>query len=333
MPTAAGTVAAVSCPSDVRCWAVGSTSAGSGTIAASRDGGLEWAMESVPSGVGALTAVTCAPSTTDCRALAGTAILATADGVHWHVTPAPSNLGNYGQISCATATACAAAAGGSIVTTSDAGRTWLLSKQSWPILFSVSSLDCVKAAVCWLAGNYQSSLMSVAGLVAVSSDGGASWDRRALPASPPLYGVNAISCVSAAHCLVVGTVNEGGLEGSSGSPVFVETSDGGAAWNIHAAPSSVVYVPGLECLNTTLCWLSGKNGVGTTSDGGRTWSPLLIPATVTPGGLWCSSDASCVLAGAAPFASHYRTGIGGENPHAPFVVATTTSGGVLVANG
>ena len=196
LPAASGAVAGISCPSELRCWAVGSTTAGSGTILASSDGGLEWALEPVPSGVGALTAVGCAPHTTDCSALAGTTIIATADGGRWHLSPAPSNVGNYSHISCATTPDCVAAAGGSLVTTSDAGRTWLVVKQSWPELFGVSSLDCVSASVCWLTGNYQSSLMSVAGLVAVSADGGAVWETRALPAKPQLYGVDAISCVS-----------------------------------------------------------------------------------------------------------------------------------------
>ncbi|MHB8435088.1 MAG: protein kinase domain-containing protein [Acidimicrobiales bacterium] len=335
LPPSSGTMTSVDCSSDRYCWAVGSLSPASGSapgrIMTSVDAGHTWNGESLPPGIAALSDLSCVPDTTDCWAVGGTSVISTTDGRVWHVTAAPTNVGTYDLISCPSASVCVATTtSAGVLSTSNGGRTWLANKQSFPLLYGTSSIDCPSTTRCWMTGNYSGGLPPT-NFPAIyrSLDGGATWQSEALPKGIPIYGTDHISCSSPEDCLVSATTNDGGLLGSSGAPVFASTTSGGSHWRVVRSPSTVVSAPELDCTTRTVCWLSGGNGIGTTSDAGRSWTPLLLPATMTPGGLSCANASSCLLSGSAPFDSFVRTGIGGNNPHGPFVLTGTTAGGAL----
>ena len=334
LPASAGTLVAIECASDTHCFAVGHTASNAGIVETSVDGGLIWAKAAAPAALAPLVAISCAPRTTACWATGGTSLIATTDGGTWHRTGAPTTVGSYALISCATTASCVASASGALLTTSDGGTRWQAVTESFPQLFGPSSIDCVSARVCWMVGN------SYAGLpptsipeVFRSSDGGLTWTSAPLNSPISMYETNYISCSSAKACVLDGTANDGGLTGSSGSPVFATTANGGASWTVRHSAPTMVSAPGLDCFSSGLCWLWGKGGLGTTTDAGTSWSPTLLPATLTPGGLYCSTSSSCLVSGAAPFASFEHVGIGGTNPNAPFVVTGTTAGGVLGVTG
>lgn len=335
LPSSAGTMASVDCASDLDCWAVGtrtpSSGSASGSIIASRDGGLSWSGVQVPPGTAPLSDVSCAPRTTRCWAVGGTSVLSTANGRVWSLSAVPTNLGDYNLISCPTTSVCVATTTGSrALSTGDGGKVWRVTTQSFPLLYGASSIDCLSATTCWMTGNYEGGLPPV-NFPAVyrSLDGGATWQFETLPKDSHIYGTNDISCYRPRDCLVSATTNDGGLTGSEGAPVFASTTNGGSSWEVIRAPSTVVSAPVLDCMTRTMCWLSGRNGIGRTTYTDRSWVPLLLPATMTPGGLSCSSATTCLLSGTAPFATFVHTGIGGSAPNAPFVIAGTTPGGAL----
>jgi len=337
IPPSDGTMTSVDCASDRYCWAVGTltptSGSASGRIITSVDGGRTWNGGSLPPGIAALSDLSCVPDTTDCWAAGGNSIISTTDGRVWHLTAAPTTAGTYDLISCPSASVCVATTtSAGVLSTKDGGRTWLVDKQSFPVLYGTSSIDCPSTTTCWMTGNYTGGLPPT-NFPAVyrSTDGGATWTFEALPKGIPIYGTEHISCSKPEDCLISATTNDGGLLGSSGAPVFASTTTGGSHWQVVHAPPTFVFAPELDCVTARLCWLSGGDGIGTTSDAGRSWMPLLLPATMTPGGLSCRSARSCVLSGTAPFASFVHSGIGGINPHAPFVLTGTTAGGAIAA--
>jgi hypothetical protein len=111
-----------------------------------------------------------------------------------------------------------------------------------------------------------------AGLVEVSTNGGASFTDEPVPAGlPALFGV---SCPDKAHCYAVG--------GSD----FIASTNGGQSWVVQSQSGVDLYT--VACESDSVCVSSGFNGSGFspqsffyTADGGTTWNL----SNSSPGGI------------------------------------------------
>lgn len=330
LPASDGTVASVACPTDTDCFAVGSQS-GKASALHSTDGGFSWVPETVPTGTSGLGQVSCAPGTSDCWAVGGATIVATFNGGAWVAEQTP-NIGNFNSISCPTSNACLAVAGNQDVSTVDGGTRWQRGAQLPAALIWNESLDCAGSSVCYVVGSRQNSLSSQTGFVYRTSDAGASWTVLPFPTALPAYGAYYVSCWSPTACLADGTINNGGIEGSSGTPFVIATTDGGASWTERAAPKSVVQEPALACLSADLCWLAGPSGIGTTTDLAASWQPALPPKGFAITTVSCPAGAAraCRFSGTTlyPESCHIAIGLSCGKV-GPFVLSGTQPGGIV----
>jgi hypothetical protein len=336
LPAADGTIAAISCPSDDDCVAVGQSAQGGASILRSTDGGFSWSVLAPPASTPHLTGVSCVGGTNDCWAVGGTAVIATSDGVTWAAETLPTGTPAVGQISCPTTRFCLANGGGPNIATTDGGATWSARAGLPTELVWNDAIDCVTDEVCFAAGSRQNSLESQTGFVYRTTDGGASWSALDFPTALPDYGANAISCWSATSCLVDGTINNGGIEGSSGTPLFISTNDGGASWSERAAPESLVSVPAIDCVDASTCWLAGASGIGVSTDLGVSWTPRLPAKGFAISTVSCvpaGTAGSCLFAGTAPYPVSCHLAIGSNcGKTGPFVLSGTTPGAVVASD-
>lgn len=87
--------------------------------------------------------------------------------------------------------------------------------------------------------------------VVTSSDGGATWNLKSLPADVPLPLLSSVSCSSAEQCRVAGSeaVPQGTVNNmNGGSSVVLGTTDGGASWSktTFVVPSGALVAPGTD---------------------------------------------------------------------------------------
>ncbi|MGH9088915.1 MAG: WD40/YVTN/BNR-like repeat-containing protein [Acidimicrobiales bacterium] len=159
----------LSCPAAGRCVAAGVApgSPSAGAVRYSADGGASWSVATLPAGVALVRAVSCADAA-HCVAVGNG--VATAPGSPY----GPSEA----------------------LTSSDGGRSWSL---AGPVLTGTAgSLSCPVPGRCWAAGHRQS-----AGLLAATTDGGASWSAVGIPAGVEYVGD--ISCPTTGDCVAVGS--------------------------------------------------------------------------------------------------------------------------------
>ncbi len=151
-------------------------------------------------------------------------------------------------------------------------------------------------------------------------DGGKNWKSRAIPVSDGQ--VSAISFVSATSGWAVSFIS---LPGSSQRPAILATTDAGANWASEALPSSV---PGLILFDVNFVdaqhgWAGGMDGdasgnhpiVLATVDGGQSWSPEALPASLANGRV-----------NAMSFSSDTVGRVIGETPTGPFIIGTSDGG-------
>lgn len=173
---------------------------------------------------------------------------------------------------------------GTLVTT-DGGQTWT-GYTGLPSTFRITAVSCVSASVCWAAGPGFADEPHVAR----STDGGRTW----ADVSPPdwataLWQPNAIDCVSARTCYVVGIDNSTGLQ----NPAAAKTTDGGASWTVFTNlptftsndPNGTYVLNGISCVSARSCvavgGLNEADGTATvisTTDSGSTWSRSADPS-------------------------------------------------------
>ncbi len=221
-PASAGLYAlnGISCPTTRECWAVGSTSSGSGAVVATSDAGRTWQAQPLPVGIGGLNSVSC-PTSSQCSAggtnalRAGTVVTTADRGALWSAETLPDVVrqalpsGHYGinGVACASSAGCVVAgstssSSGVVLSTADNGTTWSAPTipRSAGLLNAVS---CPTKSSCVAVG----ATSSRAGLGITTSDGGTGWTAQALPAGLGiLYG---ISCPTTSSCWVVGATTSG----------------------------------------------------------------------------------------------------------------------------
>jgi photosystem II stability/assembly factor-like uncharacterized protein len=199
-----------------------------------------------------------------------TSIVRTVDGGEsWRKTSV-SISGTVLSLSCPTDQACVAVgysgvfrgttATGFVLRSDDGGQSWTTGSlpQNFGFAPALSGVSCAEANACMAIGvtsipnprrcqgtppnvvppaGYDSCDTSASALISAvvtSSDGGATWESRSLPADIPIPQLYSLSCASATVCWasgqeavpqVIGNVHD------DGSPVMVGTADGGVTWS------------------------------------------------------------------------------------------------------
>lgn len=168
-----------------------------------------------------------------------------------------------------------------------------------------NNVTCPTSNDCFLEARFMSATSAAAGNnVYSSSDGGSSWRQLALPSG--VYADTTLSCTSSQQCSFGGGQFIG--VDSNGKPimepVLVSTANGGSSWEVANIPLPSdgsfqlwgnVSVASLQCLSASHCdavlWANfGGPGLNTivdnifvqTSDGGQTWSSMILPGQPAP---------------------------------------------------
>jgi photosystem II stability/assembly factor-like uncharacterized protein len=120
----------------------------------------------------------------------------------------------------------------------------------------------------------------------------------------------------------------------------VITTDGGSSWSVVSLPGPVVFATrGLVCPTVQSCVLVGATSFATpaagssavsaaalyTTDGGRTWSPAVVPAALARiRAVSCADAAHCVAIANGPSAG---SGMTTPDPYGPSEALASTDGG------
>lgn len=318
----------ISCPTTSICFAVGSTSDNNALIEQSTDSGQSWRELTSPQFAITFWApfIDC-PDAEHCVAVGGprqipggtTYALYTSDGGATWSSSIVSTTGNDPSgLSCVGDSRCFVTEGGNDTTdsqvdvTTDGGSTWTASPKIeptgpgiTPAAFGLDSIACVSATECVAEAeedyftDTEVPVLVAYDTLASSTDGGATWQQEALPAS----GGGAVACPTATHCLMA----------SDQAVESLTTTDNGSSWTITNEP-----VPGLDssfhdisCPTAVNCVAveffpgSEDEPVYTSADGGTTWNSQPIATTFRPGtvelfSLDCPSAMSCWTVGFAP---------------------------------
>jgi hypothetical protein len=292
----------VSCPSAQRCVAVGRTSAKTGLVEVSVNGGQSFVAVPIPASPG-LEGVTC-PDVGHCYAVGGGTVLASRDGGRtWTASAAGRSLHS---VACENATRCAAVGAfngfSSFIFTSD-GTTWATAT-SVPLGAVASGVACTTSA-CVAAG--QSSY--------VTTNGGQTWSQARLQGGDPTDALISASCVpGTTTCLEVGTTYGGEADPTLPGQLLISTDDG-ATWSnattnlprASAASASISCTVGGACAVAGLSHTTGGPDLFIrTTDAGLSWSPPSGPpgfhfaasTTLLDGrGVGCPSTTTCVVIG------------------------------------
>jgi photosystem II stability/assembly factor-like uncharacterized protein len=238
---------AIACSTTSKCTIVGSD----GMSEVSTNGGQTWS-QITPVTSFNLTSVTC-PSTTLCVAvgLDGTILVSSNGGTSWTVETDPSPM-SLSTVKCATATDCVAVGfSGTVLTTVDSGTTWTAQGSGTSLNFD--ALACPTLSTCLATANNGTTSGTF-----LSTDSGVEWSSVSEPEpSGPVTGQDQLVCTSAAKC----------LEGSGEGPIY-RTTNSGLTW----AQVAYLYGATMWCSSATKCLAVTDDGVGTSKNGGATWT-------------------------------------------------------------
>jgi len=274
LPTPAGadSLAAIACPSAMRCEVVGSGGGDAGAIYGTTDGGATWHTQPAVIGGGFFLAIAC-PSITVCEATGNEgAIFGTVDGgSSWSQQSVPSSANLIEGIACLSTRTCEAVgyggqSGGTglALRTVDGGRTW--TGQRLPLMVQLlNGISCSSQSDCVAVG------MSVIdagskeiGIVATTTNGGLRWTRRQLPSG--FVDLTSVACPNQHVCEAAGL----------GDTPVLGSTDGGTSWESQRIPGSV-YLEGIACPTSKVCEAVGENANGDaalyrTTNRGTTWT-------------------------------------------------------------
>jgi photosystem II stability/assembly factor-like uncharacterized protein len=357
----------LTCPTARTCYVEGNSETsptGPGDINSlyvSGDGGQTWSVLPVPAGVTFTSDLACTTET-DCVAgglyygRQGVYLSTTSGGHSWTVTPLRAGADQIINLSCTSATTCRGLLETSttgpwgpdpalrvkLISTVDGGRHFTVS--SFPAGTSMQGLSCPTVAHCVAFGIFlprpgapEGLDDAATGVVLVTNDGGASWQRAPLPQN---VGVTLpqVACSDAAHCTLLGYVigpgSQSGSMPASGSGTYTYpdqysvvgfSADGGRSWTIRELPKNIPgpFLNALACPTAKVCYAVGQDDipqkVGTardagsaviaiTRDGGQTWQPVrfTVPAKVPSrmeatfddiGEIQCPQADTCVAMG------------------------------------
>jgi hypothetical protein len=273
-------------------------------------------------GVSCRSAAYCVAFGDDFKGSAYSPIAETWNGGSWTVAALPRPAGGFfvrsNAVSCAAVGRCVAV--GLNLTRSQtalpfmetlSGRTWTLRAVPLPKGGTggvLSGVACLSVANCVLAGSYEAAHPSV---LFESWNGKAFTLMKAASPSRGAPAVNSVSCVSAKHCVAVGTLAGAATLANDG---FAEVWNG-SAWSAtvmtgpKAPPNAIL--TGVSCASATSCLAVGvtsSNGSQQNSHAiavsydGHSWTTVSVPAEPGFGptdfnGVSCHSATDCLAVG------------------------------------
>ncbi|HUC05777.1 MAG TPA: sialidase family protein [Acidimicrobiales bacterium] len=314
-----GTLSAVSCAGSRHCWAVGLAGVGPTptVVVATSDGGRTWAPQSLGAAAEPnLTDISC-PVVTACMAVGsvganpptGTVEVTRDGGRTWTAAAVPPGALDVTSVWCSTPVDCTVViSDGTLLAsevTQDGGQTWTREGNLPDGLEDPGRITCDTAGTCLVAGNVPTGSGRAQGAIAVSSDGGSTWQSASLPSSTGL--LQDAVCGSAVGCIAVGTTSTTASDVVPAQGAVLFSSDNGMTW--HAGPTPPVEdVFAVECPGAALCvmagtqWVTGTSigtgGIGVSHDGGATFTSIstaYTPLSLTA--LACPSVAQCIAVG------------------------------------
>lgn len=295
----------------------------------STDFGSTWTDYPMPDGFVSTSALVCSDAT-DCAAAgnynAQPVLVTTSDGGHsFVVDPLPSGAGSIYSLSCPTAQYCA----GLAATTADANNqpedATFLTTSDGGVQFSDSHIvagDSMDDVVCASVGNCTTVGVNDAtattawpsGVSALTTNGGASWTPSSLPAGFGVSYLSQIACADALHCSVIGNIQipvanppacaqlTPPLPKPSPSAPLDQSPAIQAISKLEYGYAMAAYkgagVKSFTCLGGAS--YSIISDIVSTSDGGRSWTPELLPSDVPQpqlSGISCPSDTECWASG------------------------------------
>jgi photosystem II stability/assembly factor-like uncharacterized protein len=223
-------------------------------------------------------------------------VFATSDGGStWTTLLSPTDGAAATALHCADPMDCLVAWNTSEVSfTIDGGATWsnstLPTSVSGAVTPVLTSITCLTGSECigvgdqtlWVNEPGFPPFPDILGLLAWSTDGGATWQGETLP-----YSEGGVSCLTATTCV------------DSNGPQMLVTTDEGSTWSAStiAVPEGPSFGSAISCPDTRHCTIVG-DGVLSTTDGGATWNAEPTnPSNVDLNAISCPSTASCWAAG------------------------------------
>ena len=328
-PAPVNALNAVDCPTEFKCWAVGSTVGVSGApngaaVIATVNGGASWTSQSIPATVGYLSDIACSDQR-HCTAVgqAGQtsngqgAILATSNGGASWVQPAtPPGVLDVTAVACQANHRClavgAVAGGVAALVSTAAGAPWVQKGSLPPGNTGATGVSCSDTLHCWATASTAIDLDHVAGVVTATTDGGSTW----VPVATP-KGLGTLNAVS---CLIGSSTGSGALPFTSTSTAPPTTSGSPTASGAAPTTGSTTTAPttttsttatakgvaGVRCtvVGTTATSLSGsRSGHGlvlTTDNGGARWSSQPVTASAAAlRDVSCTAVDACVAVGSS----------------------------------
>jgi photosystem II stability/assembly factor-like uncharacterized protein len=336
--------AGLTCPTALTCYVEGNSATAAtvpediNSLYVSGDGGQTWSVLLVPAGVTFTSKLACTTQS-DCAAGGlyyghqGVYLSTTNGGHSWTVRPLGAGADQIIDLTCRSVTMCrgllqTSTAGPwgplpawrvKLISTADGGRHFTVS--SFPAGTSMQGLSCPTAAHCVAFGfplpvsnAPEGTSDADTGVVLVTDDGGASWQRAPLPRNVGVT-VPEVTCSDAAHCALLGYVIGPGSQGASmpasgsGKYTYADqysvvgfSDDGGRSWTIRKLPKTIPgpFLNSLACPTAKLCYAVGQDDIpqkvgpvsdagsaviAVTRDGGQTWQPVrfAVPSRVPSG--------------------------------------------------
>jgi photosystem II stability/assembly factor-like uncharacterized protein len=331
----------------------------------STDLGATWTAFRMPHGFAPTSDLACG-AVSDCAAggtyNGKPALLATTDGGHsFSINPLPVGAGHLDTLSCTSSGFCAGLAADSealnvtpthatFLSTNDGGKTFtdapILADDSMQSLACSSSLDCT--AVGW--NDALGSNDITAGVAARTTDGGQTWTAGALPAGFGISYLSQLACSDAENCSVSGTIaisvgnpppphclksTQPEPPQGATSPTIPSSVQGPAVRAISQAESASATRQEFRTAEggqqVAPCGgpsprTSFISDIASTTDGGLTWTPDVLPTNVPEpmvSGLSCPTKNECWAAGSEAVAQHVGETLFGAST----VVLGTTDGG------
>jgi hypothetical protein len=330
-----GSLAAISCPTDIACTAVGSFNVGPGDSApfAEVRAPAGWSLQHVPApagsinaflnGVSCLTATFCVTVGYFNNGAGGQSPLAEHwNGTGWSIQPTPgapgANLTQLWGVSCVSTSFCAAvgnfssSSGPQTLAEAWNGQSWSVQATPNPTTDAhLSGVACTSAKNCVAVGTSTDHFTGSIHTLSMRW-GGKFWTILAMPNVPGVAELSGISCLGAKSCMAVGFQNSGSATG--GVPLTLAEHWNGTSWRVQqtANPTSPfgAFLDSVSC-GVGACTAAGyyepSSGAApiltlVESWNGKSWSirptpnpPNTINALLL--GISCPSQQSCVAAG------------------------------------
>jgi len=329
-PAPAGSdLAAISCPTPSRCWAVGVPAPGTGpsnpatVIVATRDGGKQWKPQAVSgSFIPQLSGVSC-PSATRCMAVgtngasvpgSGVVFTTVDGGATWTAAVAPPGVLTVDSVACTSSSGCTIVANDGAQTWSarsdDFGQTWQRMGNLPTGFVGTGTLSCPANDPCLIAGYTPTSTGHGQGAIALSPDGGQSWVPASVPNGAGL--LQGATCLSPSVCLAGGSTSTTVSDVVPAHGLLLRSVDGGHTWAVSTTPP-VDDVYDISCPSARVCAMVGTNwvdspavatgAVAQSRDEGSTFaasSSAYVPLTLRA--VDCPHAVHCLAAGGATLA-------------------------------